>query len=326
MKPRAENYITVGAGEKVEVLNAHCSLDSLEYYTENPRILSITTAHKGKITQKFIGQELWKKDYTKQLYKQIEKDGGLVEPLLVYKNTVLEGNTRLCCLRHLAEKSKEKWSDAPCRIISEKISQKQIDFLLCTYHIKRKKDWDPYEQACYFRKMKEEDKLHMDKICELTGLSAPTIYQYLKTLKKMKEHHETDPKRFSFWLEYLKNPTIQEVARKDPKLEQKFHHAVNEGSIPRAIDVRMLKTVLKDKKATRQLFTNKIDVYEAERNVKEARPEVGDSFLGAISDLTEEINELEMGKIREIKADSRKLKVIKKFATSVKRFLKALSI
>ena len=69
---------------------------------------------------------------------------------------MLEGNTRLCCYRHLYKESKydNKWKYIKCHLILDEIIQDDIYRLLCTEHIEGKIDWDPYEKANLYCKMK----------------------------------------------------------------------------------------------------------------------------------------------------------------------------
>src|SRR5450830_628533 len=83
----------------------------LQYWKENPRVNAIIKQkYKGNnISEEEIEKELWEKESVKELYKEIERHGGLIDEILVKGNIVLEGNSRLCAYRHLhlnAEKKK----------------------------------------------------------------------------------------------------------------------------------------------------------------------------------------------------------------------------
>ena len=57
-------------------------INELRFYRKNPRIASILAEHTGEITDEVIARILWDRNETHKLYRQIEKDGGLVHPVV----------------------------------------------------------------------------------------------------------------------------------------------------------------------------------------------------------------------------------------------------
>ncbi len=53
------------------------------------------------MTQKDIEKEMWGVDSTKKLFRDIKRNEGLLEEIIVKDNLVIEGNTRLCAYRKL---------------------------------------------------------------------------------------------------------------------------------------------------------------------------------------------------------------------------------
>ena len=136
------------------------SLKKLHFYPANPRISSILIAYKGELTDEKIHDLMDEKqpEATRSLFRLIKKDGLINEPVIVYNNLVLEGNTRLWVARELfgrakTEDEKKKWEMLPCRLIKDYLADEEINHILCSVHIKKKKDWSPFEQACYFHSM-----------------------------------------------------------------------------------------------------------------------------------------------------------------------------
>ena len=82
----------------------------LSFYAENPRVFSaLHTLDEDSPSQETIEKEMCKLDHVKTLRTSIEANGGLLEPVIVRGNVVLEGNCRLAAYRMLAKNDIEKW-------------------------------------------------------------------------------------------------------------------------------------------------------------------------------------------------------------------------
>ncbi|MBD3340836.1 MAG: hypothetical protein GF353_17135, partial [Candidatus Lokiarchaeota archaeon] len=93
-----ENSITIDGK------NIPCSIElrdifELQYYVENPRIHFIISSLGKNVTQEDIEKEMWGADSTKKLFRNIKRNDGLLEEIIVKDNLVIEGNTRLCAYR-----------------------------------------------------------------------------------------------------------------------------------------------------------------------------------------------------------------------------------
>ena len=157
-----KNEITV-IGQKIQTRIVEIDIFKLKYWKENPRVNAIIKQKykSNDISDEEIEKELWEKESVKELYKEIERHGGLIDEILVKDNTVLEGNSRLCAYRHLylnADKRKNenellKWSLIRARIIPDDTSDQVVFSILGTWHIKGKAQWDTYEKAAYLKRM-----------------------------------------------------------------------------------------------------------------------------------------------------------------------------
>ena len=83
------------------------------------------------------------------LVPSIKANGGLIEPLLVKGQLVLEGNSRLAAYRILAEGRDTKWQKVRVRRLPDSITEAEVFALLGEFHIVGKRDWAPFEQAGY---------------------------------------------------------------------------------------------------------------------------------------------------------------------------------
>ena len=174
--------IDVGGNKKVTTKLIEMNVADLSFYPDNPRVSSLLLNYSGKMDNNSLQKLMWEKqgEATRDLYQAVKKAGIVNEPLIVYKNMTLEGNTRLCVLRELMSDTKDqKWVKVNCRVIQDPLSEKEINYLLCQIHIaSKKKDWEPFEQACYFNKMAQEEEKSIKFIKDITGFGESMIRLY----------------------------------------------------------------------------------------------------------------------------------------------------
>tara|TARA_Y100000310_G_C20692351_1_gene823161 strand:+ start:2959 stop:3945 length:987 start_codon:yes stop_codon:yes gene_type:complete len=303
-------------------------IKDLHFYPGNPRITSILMNVSGKIDDEKIhklfkeGQE----EATHSLYRKIKKDGNVNEPLVIYNNQTLEGNTRLWVLRELytdakTQKEKEKWSIAPCRVVKDKLSGEEIDAILCSYHIKKKKDWEPFEQACYFYRMNVEDKKSLNQISKLTDLGVTKISDYIKTFKEMKKRN-AKVKQFNYYYETIRQP---EVKKAKEKIQQEILNSIDQeiklNKISTASDVRKISTILKDQRVVDKFLKGKINIYRAEEMALQTNPQQGDPLLKKVNELEEDLGHIELEKLKSWKKDKTKIKILKKLRNKIDQIL-----
>jgi len=91
MSRKNKNEIAV-IGQKIQTKIEEIDIFKLKYWKENPRVNAIINQkYKGKdISDVEIEKELWEKNSVKDLSKEIERHGGLIDEILVKENTVLE--------------------------------------------------------------------------------------------------------------------------------------------------------------------------------------------------------------------------------------------
>ena len=160
----------IGDGKTIKTEIEDVDIYTLKYYPENPRIGSMLLNMSKKVTEELIYDLMWTKhgESVRELYQNIKTAGNVNEPLIVYNNKVLEGNTRLSVLRKLYKETKDlNWKTVKCRVIKDTLAPKDIDYLMCRINLAdKKKDWEPFEQACYFYKLVKENGHSMKYIKE----------------------------------------------------------------------------------------------------------------------------------------------------------------
>lgn len=270
-------------------------INELRFYKKNPRIASILAEQTGEITDKTIDEILWEEPETHDLCNSIKKDGGLLHPIVVYNSEVLEGNTRLCCYRHLYEITKnEKWKYIKSYVIKEKLTQDEIYRLLCTEHIEGKIEWEAYEKANLYCKMRDEERMTLEQIHEIAGESKPTISNRIRAYTLMVENGVKDKNKYSHFEQLVLNGSIKNIKEnQDPDIENKIIELIKLGKIPEAQDIRKIGEIYKHKIARKRLFEQKEDITQVYHDLKAAAPMTDSAFMKDIEGLIIKIKKLE---------------------------------
>jgi len=254
---------TLNIGEReLHVEEGLFPVNSLFFYAENPRIY--TLLQTSKLSQSEIETEMRKFDHVKQLAQSISKVG-LIDPLIVRKKdmAVLEGNSRLAAFRILGERDSKTYSKARCKLITDDITDEDVDTLLGQYHIVGKKDWEPYEQGSFLARQVSRGK-EPESLAEEYGISAADIKASIRNYEFMEEHDIIDVKTWSYWDEYLKSRNIKRI-RDDDELKRSLDSLVIKqvlsGSIERAQDIRKLSSIcgVIDDRRRGHIFTEYLD-------------------------------------------------------------------
>jgi len=93
--------------KKIQTQIKELNIFEISYFLENPRINYMMGKVNTDISQDDIDKNLWRLESVKKLYEDIERNGGLLEEIIVVDGKVVEGNSRLCAYRHLFLNAKE---------------------------------------------------------------------------------------------------------------------------------------------------------------------------------------------------------------------------
>jgi hypothetical protein len=269
-------------------------IKNLKFYEDNPRIATIIGEKKGGATQETIDECLWDRDETHKWKRRIEADGGLIHPLVVYNGQVLEGNTRLCCYRHLYEETKDdRWKTVKCNIVVDKLTRDDIYRLLCTEHIEGKIPWDPYEKANFYRKMREDDGKTLEEIKDIVDESTTSIFNKIRAFKLMVENGVINKEKYSHFEQLVLNGDIRDIkAQQDPDIEEKVIKLIKKGTCKTAQDIRKIGTIYKHKAARKRVFDDEEDVEQVWAEVKAKAPMTDSPLMKEIEDLIVRIRAL----------------------------------
>jgi hypothetical protein len=310
----------------------------LQYYAENPRIFSILKELGKSPTQDEIERKLWEQNHTKDLFRDIKQNGGLLEEVIVRDDEVLEGNSRLCAFRHLFKNAKEsgdadgmkKWELIRVKILPKDTTEKVVFAILGMLHIRGKAEWRPYEQASYLFRQSNAHRMTPGELATQIGHKEADVRNMIDAYKMMEKYKVTDPNRFSYYVEFAKSRKLEDTKEYLPKnliLEDKFSEWVNDEKIPRAEAVRELPTILKDKSARTQFLNGHVEFEEALDIAKEHHPDAASSFYSKLRKATEAMENAEVLRIKEEVAQDRQKKyLISKLAKTAKGFAKDVGI
>jgi hypothetical protein len=239
MSEFTEDTITLRKQE-IKVKTGYLPHAGLLFFAENPRIYSIVWKDTDAApTQEEIFDALSKTEHVREtLIPSIKSNGGLIEPVMVRKNVVLEGNSRLAAYRVLAQKDPSTWERIRVRILPDSVTDSEVFSLLGEFHIVGKKDWAPFEQAGYlFRRFKthgvDEMQLHAE-----VGLTPAKIRHLIRVYGFMHDVDDRNPDRWSYYDELLKGRKFNQTRELYPHFDKKITEMIQNEEIERAVDVR----------------------------------------------------------------------------------------
>jgi hypothetical protein len=230
-------------GKEVPLTVESVDNTSLRFYSENPRIYShLWREGAQEPTQQEIFEVLSKTEHVREvLLPSIKANGGLIEPLLVRSNIVLEGNSRLAAYRLLSapgREDREKWIKIRVRILPRDISEGDVFALLGEYHIVGKKDWAPFEQAGYVYRRHKKHGIRETDLEKEIGISAGKIKHLIRVYQFMMDHNEKNATRWSYYDELLKGRKFAAAIARYPDFNELIVEKINSEEIERAVDLR----------------------------------------------------------------------------------------
>lgn len=257
-------------GNIYKVVNTEISQALLKFYPENPRVYAILDVKSGTPDQSAIEKAMTKMEHVKQLKESIKANGGLIDSVLVRDGDyiVLEGNSRLAAYRLLAKEDPIKWGKMKCKLLPKDISDSAIFQLLGQYHIIGRKDWSPYEQAGYLYRRVKVSNQSIDSISSELGITKNSAQYSIDVYEYMINNNDTNPEKWSFYDELLKNKNIKEALDNVDGLQETINKDIKENKIVRALDIReklggIAKVKDKDsRKILRKVADGDADIYD----------------------------------------------------------------
>ncbi len=336
-------------GRKISYEIKDVDIHTLEYWPENPRINYIISRNPPeKITQDFIEQELGRLDSTKERIHDLEENKGLLDEVYILGNKVIEGNTRLCAFRRLYKKyahdpeKQAPWKYIKARILHDSVTPEELFYILGTFHIKGKTEWDAYEKAAYIYKMIKVLKKSPDEIGKQLGKQRKSIEAMMNAYDTMSKKYlakdkkielangsKDELKKYSYFEAFYLQKDLVKRAQDTPNFVDEFVEWVKEDKFQKAQDVRELPKILGNKKACKAFYEEDAEnaFKESMEILNENRPDKVDEFYKKVRKFKDLIDGAESLKIKEeIKENKSKKFELQQCYKNLKRFCKEIGL
>jgi ParB/RepB/Spo0J family partition protein len=229
-------------GHELHAEEVKLSQKDLIFYAENPRIYNRVRPDKSDPKQDKIEEILKKDEDVKELASDIERNGGLVEPVIVKKvkdkYVVLEGNRRLAAYRILRKKNSVKWASLKCHVIDSSIDDATTFSLLGQYHLHTKKDWKPFEQATFLYRRHKEHKVTIISLAKDANLSEPKVNKMINNIQLMITADDLSENNYSYYDVINTKQSIKKAKENDPTFIKKISKKIQDKEFQSAQDFR----------------------------------------------------------------------------------------
>ena len=262
--------ITIG-NQVVQATEEELRQSDLLFYPENPRVYNTLHAEHGdNPPQSVIESHMKQQEHVKILKLSIEANGGLLEPIIVRRKIVLEGNSRLAAYRILAAKDPIKWGKIKANVLPDDTPDELVDALLGTLHVIGKTPWSPFEQASFLSRSISRTRKPIDALADELGLTKASAQAFIRVYQTMIENDDAIPAKWSYYFELDKNKDIRNADENEPHREIKIKvlDMIKENKVPKAQDIRTIGKVVNarsenGREAAEDLLSGEITIEQA---------------------------------------------------------------
>lgn len=251
-------------GEDIPTVTMHLPVAKLKFYEDNPRIYSLIRQENEAPTQQEIFTKLFELDHVRALVRDIEVNGGLIDPVIVRGGdyVVLEGNSRLAAYRHMAKDA--RWGLIKCTILPADIDERLVYALLAQYHVKGKKDWAPYEKAGFIFRRRHQPNVDLQMVANEMAVTREEAKHLICVYQFMIDHGDTDREHWSYYDEFIKSRKIKKAREDQIGLDEFIVEEVKAGRIGKAADLRdKLPLICGSPRSLKRYLEGKCDFDEA---------------------------------------------------------------
>ena len=297
---------------KQHILARHerMAIDQLQFLPDNPRVyaaireMSDFAGLTPEEKQIRIYERLLREPSIRNLIREIKRDGGLQEPIIVRHDTrqVIEGNSRLAAYRKLQKDTEEdQWDYIRCLVVST-LTDDQQTRLLGQVHLHGRTEWSAYAKALFCFRWIEEDQKEVSTLAELSGLTAAEINKNVRSVQLMKENNDNKQSHFSFYNELVRNKAISSVIEKNRALRQTLFTQIKAEDFTAQEMRERLPTIIKKPRILRKYEKEDVTLDDAfdrakisstEKRLKKVRDVLGDIEQ-------RDINRLEHNELRAV--------------------------
>ena len=257
-------------GEQVPARHERMAIQELNFLPDNPRVYAAIRGMGGfdcltpDEKQDRIYKRLLREPSVRNLKPQIEKDGGLQDPVIVrmHGRQVIEGNSRLAVYRKLwDETGDDQWAHIRCLVVTE-LTDDQQTRLLAQTHLIGKTDWSPYAKALLCFRWVEEEGKTIANLVKLSGLTTRTINKNIKIIQLMKENNDDKLSHFSYYNNLVTNRKISAAIAERPALKDTLFEQIKAEEFTAREMRDHLPTVIEKPKILRK-FENGVTLEDA---------------------------------------------------------------
>lgn len=250
-------------GTRVPVTYTEVDVDKVRLDPKNPRINYQRVQRDGRPTKpKELRDFVLELPAVSDLFKGIRDNGGLIDPIIVHGDRVVEGNCRAAVFMKLRElwPKDQRWARIPAEVLPQGTTDRQIAVLQGMYHVNGKIQWRAYLQAAHLHDMKVRLKMSPAVIAKSLSLQQRVVERLLKAYQAMTEHvpqvkSGKGLEFFSYFEELFKIKKLEKF-RSDEGNVKVFAKLIKEKKIPLGQNVRDLPALLEHPKVFQKLVTD----------------------------------------------------------------------
>lgn len=234
----------------VQVEDVEMNQVELLFYPDNPRVHNaMHSSENENLSQEELEKKMCALDSVKKLKVNIDAMGGLLQPIVICKNVVLEGNSRLAAYRLLAKENKVKWSRIKCTKLPDDIGEELILAFLGSVHLVGQTPWSPFEKASYIYRVKNKSRRPVKAMAEDMGLNVAEAELYVEVYETMLNAEDVKPTKWSYYFELMKNKSLRKVEKDYPQMEivSTIVDRIKHDELEEAKDVRKIGDIAKSK-------------------------------------------------------------------------------
>jgi hypothetical protein len=320
-------------GKNVQLQNVDLPIHTIELDPDNPRIAHTIEFVAGaeKDAQKRIGELLWSDGDVRDLMRQVEINGGLIERIIVREESrrIVEGNCRTVAYRKLAEKhpNDPRWKKIPARLLPRGIGGRDVAILLGEMHVAGKNKWTAFEKAGHIHKLYKDYALTQEEIAQRLRMSKSKVNQSIKAFEAMRGKllpsypGAATVRKFSHLEEFYKKAELRDWAASRTDAVDLLVKWIGTDKLKRGVQVRELPAIVASDEAIDAL-TN--DGFEAAlKVVSDDDPTLGSKLFKQMKEMTDALRTArldDIDRVRKRRGASSARQIVADLSDALRRF------
>ena len=186
----SESYLLI-RNKKLKCFEGDYDVQELKFWADNQKFIQAFIKKLILLDQSLIEDVMTNKESTKKLALDIEKEGGLIEAVVVLGDSkeVIEGNRRLAAYKILNRKDPVKWAKIKVKVIVDKVEDSEVNSFLSSIHVRGKNPGIHMRLLMLYIEEKHIDGLSVSQIAEENNLKKPDTEKRIQVFKIMRDHN-----------------------------------------------------------------------------------------------------------------------------------------